>query len=95
MIITYFVTVGGLVYGNSFGTGQQYHEWTSFISDGEFCFRACVGPKATSLCNHIYDVMGCYWVHLLLISFTPVANPRKLEHARQLQRRDIRELRGE
>lgn len=53
--------IGGLVYGNSFGAGQQYHEWTSFISDGEFCFRACVGPKATSLCNHIYDVMGCYW----------------------------------
>ncbi|TFK34557.1 macrofage activating glyco protein [Crucibulum laeve] len=53
--------IGGLVFGNSFGNGQQYHEWTSFISDTEFCFRACVGPKATSLCNHIYDLMGCYW----------------------------------
>ncbi|KAF8636151.1 hypothetical protein AX17_003754 [Amanita inopinata Kibby_2008] len=53
--------VGGLVYGNSFGPAQQYHEWTSFISDTEFCFRACVGPQATVLCNHIYDVMGCYW----------------------------------
>ncbi|PFH48479.1 carbohydrate-binding module family 13 protein [Amanita thiersii Skay4041] len=53
--------VGGLVYGNTFGAGWQYHEWTSFISDKEFCFRACVGPKATVLCNHIYDVMGCFW----------------------------------
>jgi len=47
--------VGGLVYGNSFGQGLQYHEWTSFISDNEFCFRACVGARVTSLCNHIYD----------------------------------------
>ncbi|KIM37840.1 carbohydrate-binding module family 13 protein [Hebeloma cylindrosporum] len=53
--------IGGLVYGNSFGAGLQYHEWTSFISDNEFCFRACVGARATSLCNHIYDLMGCYW----------------------------------
>ena len=55
------VLVGGLVYGNSFGTGLQYHEWTSFISDTEFCFRACVGSMATSYCQHIYDIMGCYW----------------------------------
>lgn len=53
--------VGGLVFGNAFGTGLQYHEWTSFISDSEFCFRACVGPNAAVNCNHIYDVMGCYW----------------------------------
>ncbi|KAF9534646.1 macrofage activating glycoprotein [Crepidotus variabilis] len=53
--------VGGLLYGNSFGQGLQYHEWTSFISETEFCFRACVGPRATQLCNHIYDTMGCYW----------------------------------
>ncbi|KAF9028564.1 carbohydrate-binding module family 13 protein [Hymenopellis radicata] len=53
--------IGGLVYGNSFGTGQQYHEWTSFISSNEFCFRACVGAQAATLCQHIYDVMGCYW----------------------------------
>jgi hypothetical protein len=30
------------VFGNSFGSALQYHEWTSFISDTEFCFRACV-----------------------------------------------------
>ncbi|KAF9459036.1 carbohydrate-binding module family 13 protein [Collybia nuda] len=53
--------VGGLVYGNTFGAGQQYHEWTTFISDSEFCIRACIGPDATKNCNHIYDVMGCYW----------------------------------
>ncbi|PPQ83495.1 hypothetical protein CVT25_006985 [Psilocybe cyanescens] len=53
--------VGGLVYGDTFGSGLQYHEWTSFISDTEFCFRACVGPRATTLCNHIYDIMGCDW----------------------------------
>jgi len=53
--------IGGLLFGNGFGEGLQYHEWTSFISDKEFCFRACVGPRATQLCNHIYDLMGCYW----------------------------------
>ncbi|KAF5379825.1 hypothetical protein D9615_005796 [Tricholomella constricta] len=52
---------GGLVYGNTFGDGTQYHEWTEFISDTEFCFRACTGGDATVNCNHIYDVMGCYW----------------------------------
>ncbi|KAF8071514.1 carbohydrate-binding module family 13 protein [Lyophyllum atratum] len=52
---------GGLVFGNTFGNGTQYHEWTNFISDNEFCFRACTGGDATVNCNHIYDVMGCYW----------------------------------
>ena len=41
---------------------MQFNEWTEFISDDEFCIRACVGPRAKQLCNHIYDVMGCYWV---------------------------------
>ncbi|KAL5507691.1 hypothetical protein ACEPAH_5309 [Sanghuangporus vaninii] len=53
--------VGGLVYGNTFGSNLQYHEWTSFISYNEFCFRACTGPNAAINCNHIYDVMGCWW----------------------------------
>ncbi|KAK7461783.1 hypothetical protein VKT23_008215 [Stygiomarasmius scandens] len=53
--------IGGLVYGNTFGNALQYHEWTSFISDKEFCFRACVGPNAARNCQHIYDVMGCFW----------------------------------
>jgi len=53
--------VGGLVFGNTFGTGLQYHEWTSFISYNEFCFRACIGPNAPKICNHIYDLLGCFW----------------------------------
>jgi hypothetical protein len=53
--------IGGLVYGNTFGNNLQYHEWTEFISDNEFCIRACVGPRAAELCQHIYDVMGCFW----------------------------------
>ncbi|KAF8524393.1 carbohydrate-binding module family 13 protein [Hysterangium stoloniferum] len=54
--------IGGLVYGNTFGTNLQYHEWTSFISDAQFCFRACTGPNAAENCQHIYDLMGCFWV---------------------------------
>ncbi|KAH6880179.1 macrophage activating glycoprotein [Coprinopsis sp. MPI-PUGE-AT-0042] len=53
--------IGGLLFGNSFVSGMQFNEWTEFISDREFCIRACVGPRAKQLCNHIYDVMGCYW----------------------------------
>ncbi|KAG8766436.1 hypothetical protein FRC16_007662, partial [Serendipita sp. 398] len=53
--------IGGLIYGNAFGNGQQFHEWTQFISYNEFCIRACVGPNAPVNCNHIYDEMGCYW----------------------------------
>ncbi|KAG8805062.1 hypothetical protein FRC17_005749 [Serendipita sp. 399] len=53
--------IGGLIYGNVFGANQQFHEWTEFISYNEFCIRACVGPNAPVNCNHIYDVMGCYW----------------------------------
>lgn len=47
--------VGGVLFGNTFGAGLQYHEWTSFISSGEFCFRACTGPNARENCQHIYD----------------------------------------
>ncbi|KIY43865.1 macrofage activating glyco protein [Fistulina hepatica ATCC 64428] len=53
--------IGGLVFGNTFGTALQYHEWASFISYTEFCFRACVGANAAENCNHIYDLQGCYW----------------------------------
>ncbi|KAL9714529.1 hypothetical protein Ac2012v2_002843 [Leucoagaricus gongylophorus] len=53
--------VGGLLFGNTFSKDMQYHEWTSFISDSMFCIRACKGPQATQLCNHIYDEMGCEW----------------------------------
>ncbi|KAL4245453.1 macrophage activating glycoprotein [Abortiporus biennis] len=54
--------IGGLVFSNAFGSLAQMHEWTNFMSDSEFCFRACKdGPKAPGLCQHIYDVMGCQW----------------------------------
>jgi len=50
--------IGGLVYGNVFGSGQQFHEWTNFMGADEFCIRACIGSKAPTNCQHIYDVMG-------------------------------------
>ncbi|KAH7102604.1 ricin B lectin domain-containing protein [Auriculariales sp. MPI-PUGE-AT-0066] len=53
--------IGGLVYGNIHGPDVQYHEWSSFISEKEFCVRACLGKNAAENCPHIYDVMGCYW----------------------------------
>lgn len=43
------------MYGNQFGANLQYHEWTSFLSESQFCFRACVGPNARENCQHIYD----------------------------------------
>ncbi|KDQ09656.1 hypothetical protein BOTBODRAFT_36889 [Botryobasidium botryosum FD-172 SS1] len=54
--------IGGLVFGSTFGSLQQYHEWTNFMSNTEFCFRACKdSATAPTMCNHIYDVMGCDW----------------------------------
>ncbi|KIM83559.1 carbohydrate-binding module family 13 protein [Piloderma croceum F 1598] len=53
--------IGGLVFGNTFAPNLQYHEWTSFIGDTEFCMRACIGPDARGNCQHIYDEMGCFW----------------------------------
>ncbi|BGP25763.1 macrofage activating glycoprotein [Rhodotorula toruloides] len=50
--------VGSLV----FSGGQQIHEWTSFISDKEFCFRICHDSSDAWLwCQHIYDLQGCAW----------------------------------
>ncbi|TFK73346.1 hypothetical protein BDN72DRAFT_198280 [Pluteus cervinus] len=55
--------IGGLVFSSAFGPLQQIHEWTNFVSDGQFCFRACnpAGSMAPAWCQHIYDVMGCAW----------------------------------
>ncbi|KAG8988117.1 hypothetical protein FRB94_001843 [Tulasnella sp. JGI-2019a] len=55
--------IGGLVFGNSYGEMQQYHEWTNFMSYNQFCIRACnpAGPNPTKLCQHIYDILGCPW----------------------------------
>ncbi|GAA6014066.1 hypothetical protein JCM10207_000225 [Rhodosporidiobolus poonsookiae] len=54
--------IGAVVLSTVNGKLTQIKEWTSFISDDEFCIRACYnGPDAWRWCNHIYDVMGCYW----------------------------------
>lgn len=54
--------IGGLVFSQAFGQLQQLHEWTNFVSFNEFCIRGCKdGPNAPRLCQHIYDVMGCFW----------------------------------
>ncbi|KAI0337992.1 hypothetical protein BDW22DRAFT_1338714 [Trametopsis cervina] len=54
--------IGGLVFSSAFGSLQQLHEWTNFISDTELCIRGCRdGPKAPALCQHIYDTLGCEW----------------------------------
>ncbi|KAF8328096.1 uncharacterized protein EI90DRAFT_3155849 [Cantharellus anzutake] len=55
--------IGGLVFG--YGDGgvlRQYHEWTNFMADKEFCFRVCKDqPGSTQYCQHVYDVTGCEW----------------------------------
>ncbi|KAF8348535.1 hypothetical protein F5887DRAFT_1157007 [Amanita rubescens] len=54
--------IGGLAFSSAFGQLEQTHEWTNFVSDSLFCFRACKpGPMAPTWCQHIYDVTGCYW----------------------------------
>ncbi|GBE83972.1 hypothetical protein SCP_0510310 [Sparassis crispa] len=54
--------VGGLVFSSAFGDTVQLHEWTNYMSDTQFCFRGCKdGPNAPTLCQHIYDVLGCAW----------------------------------
>ncbi|CAO1633441.1 unnamed protein product [Sympodiomycopsis kandeliae] len=51
---------GGIVFHCENGKCSQYHEWMQFMSANEFCFRACRdGPRATSLCRHTYDELGC------------------------------------
>ncbi|GAA5980350.1 hypothetical protein JCM11641_001775 [Rhodosporidiobolus odoratus] len=55
--------IGAVVLSSALtGSLTQVKEWTQFISDNEFCLRICNnGPNAYRWCNHIYDVMGCYW----------------------------------
>jgi len=54
--------IGGLVFSTAFGQLEEIHEWTNFLSDSLFCFRACKpGPMAPTFCQHIYDEMGCAW----------------------------------
>jgi hypothetical protein len=54
--------VGGLVFSSAFGQLEEIHEWTNFVAANEFCFRACKPQSiAPTLCQHIYDQMGCMW----------------------------------
>lgn len=54
--------IGGVVLTEINGKRQQFKEWTSFISDREFCFRGCFdGANAKRNCQHIYDTEGCWW----------------------------------
>ncbi|TDL17258.1 hypothetical protein BD410DRAFT_581157 [Rickenella mellea] len=54
--------IGGLVFSSAFGQLQQLHEWTNFMGDSQFCFRACKeGGNGPALCNHVYDTLGCDW----------------------------------
>jgi hypothetical protein len=59
---------GGLVFSNVWnngtnGLGEQIHEWTNFMSVGDYCIRVCkeTGTKKEAYCQHIYDVTGCAW----------------------------------
>ncbi|RSH89632.1 hypothetical protein EHS25_002183 [Saitozyma podzolica] len=56
-----FAVSSGLVFTNAFtGNFEQTHEWTSFMSPTDFCFRACRdGNNAAAYCEHIYDTLGC------------------------------------
>ncbi|KAI5478213.1 hypothetical protein MNV49_005380 [Pseudohyphozyma bogoriensis] len=50
--------VGGIVFSN----GEQIAEWTSFISETEYCFRVChAADDAWLWCQHVYDLQGCEW----------------------------------
>ena len=57
--------VGGIAWTRAFtGEYEQVHEWMNFMTSDEFCIRLCRDddPNAAQLCEHIYDVMGCFWV---------------------------------
>ncbi|KAJ7067883.1 hypothetical protein C8F01DRAFT_1116102 [Mycena amicta] len=55
--------IGGVVFSNAFGQLEEIFEWTNFMGDGLFCFRACnpSGSNPKAYCQHVYDVMGCDW----------------------------------
>ncbi|KAJ8496996.1 hypothetical protein ONZ45_g12230 [Pleurotus djamor] len=59
--------LGGLMYSNAFGGGNdnnsytQVIEWTNFMGGNAFCIKVCdpAGPNAAHYCEHIYDRIGC------------------------------------
>lgn len=48
--------IGGLVLSNIGGKTFQFKEWTQFISDDEFCIRACYdGPDSWKWCSESFS----------------------------------------
>ncbi|KAG6906544.1 hypothetical protein DXG01_013252 [Tephrocybe rancida] len=44
--------IGGLVFSSAFGQLEEIFEWTNFLSDQQFCFRACKpAPRAPEWCQ--------------------------------------------
>ncbi|MBW0488269.1 hypothetical protein O181_027984 [Austropuccinia psidii MF-1] len=60
--------LGGVVYSSAFSKANtsgfvQVIEWNYFLGNGVFCFKACdpASPNAASLCEHVYDRIGCQY----------------------------------
>ncbi|KAI9567430.1 hypothetical protein HD554DRAFT_2173200 [Boletus coccyginus] len=52
--------VHGLVFTSAYGQLEQVYDWTSFVSQERFCFRACKpSAVASTSCSEIHDVFGC------------------------------------
>ncbi|EIM87703.1 uncharacterized protein STEHIDRAFT_96968 [Stereum hirsutum FP-91666 SS1] len=59
--------LGSLLYSSAFNANNsqtnftQVIEWSYFVGDGIFCFKACdpAGSRAAELCAHVYDRVGC------------------------------------
>lgn len=66
--------IGGLVFGTSYGgIMRQFHEWTNFMSSGNFCFRVCLdGPNAPKYCGHVSTALRSEFSgpNMLLCRFT-------------------------
>ncbi|KAF8438130.1 hypothetical protein L210DRAFT_2307366 [Boletus edulis BED1] len=49
-----------IVVTSVFGQLEQISEWTSFVSQERFCFRACrPSAAASAACPQIHDIFGC------------------------------------
>lgn len=58
--------VGGKVTSNVTGQDVFYQEWMNYVSHDEVCVRVCTAGSMEAdprtVCNHVYDLMGCRWV---------------------------------
>ncbi|PWN22895.1 hypothetical protein BCV69DRAFT_100460 [Microstroma glucosiphilum] len=53
---------GNLVFSCSDKKCTQRHRWMLFLSDKQYCLRACEdGPNSEAMCRHTYDRLGCEW----------------------------------